>query len=158
MTRDTQERIMPKFKTTLLQAQGMNATGIVIPPQIVEGLGGGKKPPVTVTINGYTHRNTVAVMGGKFMVGVAAEHREKTGLKGGDKVEVTLELDTAPREVEVPKDLAAALEKARAREAFDKLAYSHRKEHVRAIEEAKAPETRARRIEKAVEKVQAKRK
>jgi hypothetical protein len=121
------ERNMPKFKTTLLQAKGMNATGIVIPPPIVEGLGGGKKPPVKVTINGYTYRNTVAVMGGKFMVGVAVEHREKAGLKGGDKVEVTLELDTAPRKVGGPKDLAAALKKANAREAFDKLAYSYRK-------------------------------
>jgi hypothetical protein len=151
-----QEKDMPKFKTTLLQAKGMNATGIEIPPEIVEGLGAGKKPPVKVTIKGYTYRNTVAVMGGKYMVGVAAEHREKAGVKGGDKVEVTLELDTAPREVEVPKDLAAALKKAGARAAFDKLAFSHRKEHVRAIEEAKAPETRMRRIEKAVAMVLAK--
>ena len=147
---------MPKFKTILLQAKDMNATGIEIPPQIVESLGGGRKPPVKVTIKGYTYRNTVAVMGGKYMVGVAAEHREKAGVKGGDKVEVTLELDTAPREVEVPKDFAAALKKAKAREAFDKLAYTHRKEHVRAIEEAKAPETRLRRIEKAVAMVLAK--
>jgi hypothetical protein len=147
---------MPKFKTTLLQAKGMNATGIEIPPEIVEGLGAGKKPPVKVTIKGYTYRNTVAVMGGKYMVGVAAEHREKAGVKGGDKIEVTLELDTAPREVEVPNDFAAALKKAKAREAFDKLAYTHRKEHVRAIEEAKAPETRLRRIEKAVAMVLAK--
>jgi hypothetical protein len=141
---------MPKFKTTLLQAEGMNAVGMVIPPEIVEGLGAGKKPPVKVTIKGYAYRSTVAVMGGKYMVGVAAEHREKAGVKGGDKVEVMLELDTAPREVEVPKDLAAALKKAGARAAFDKLAFTHRKEHVRAIEEAKAPETRARRIEKSV--------
>ena len=147
---------MARFKTTLLQGETKNVAGIVIPPEIVEGLGGGKRAPVKVTINGYTYRNTVAVMGGKFMVGVASEHREKAKVKGGDKIEVTLELDTAPREVEVPKDLAAALKKAKAREAFDKLAYSHRKEHVRAILEAKAPETRLRRIEKAVAMVLAK--
>jgi bifunctional DNA-binding transcriptional regulator/antitoxin component of YhaV-PrlF toxin-antitoxin module len=142
-----------KFKTTLFQAEGMNATGIVIPPEVIEKLGGGKRAAVKVTINGYTYRNTTAVMGGKHMVGVAKEHREAAGIKGGDRIEVTLELDAAPREVDVPDDFAAALKKAKARPAFDKLAYSHRKEHVRAILEAKAPETRARRIEKAVEKV-----
>jgi hypothetical protein len=141
---------MPKFKTRLLQAEGMNATGIVIPPKIIEVFGVGKKPKVTVTINGYTYRSTVAVMGAKFMLGVAAEHREQAKLKAGDEMEVTLELDTAPREVHVPNDLAAALKKAGVRAAFDELAYSHRKEHVRAIEQAKAPETRRRRIEKTV--------
>ena len=147
---------MPIFKTTLLQAEGMNATGIEIPAKIVDGFEQGKKPKVAVTINGYTYRNTVAVMGGKYMVGVAKEHRDKAGVKGGDKIEVKLELDTAPREVEVPKDFAAALKKAGARTAFDKLAFSHRKEHVRSIEEAKAAETRARRIEKSVAMVLAK--
>ena len=145
-----------KFKTTLVQAEGMNATGIIVPPEIVEKLGGGKRAPVRVTINGYTYRSTVFVMGGKFLVGVAAEHRVKAKVKGGDKIEVTLELDDAPRTVELPADLAAALKKAKARAAFDALSFTHRKEHVRAIEEAKAPETRARRIAKAVEKVLAK--
>ena len=149
---------MPKFKTTLFQAEGLNATGIVIPDAIVEGLGQGKKPKVAVTINGYTYRNTVAVMGGKYMVGVAKEHREKAGIKGGDKIEVTLELDTAPREVEVPKDFAAALKKAGLTKDFAALAFTHRKEHVRAIEEAKAPETRLRRIDKAVAMVASKKK
>jgi bifunctional DNA-binding transcriptional regulator/antitoxin component of YhaV-PrlF toxin-antitoxin module len=149
---------MPKFKTALMQAEGMNATGIVIPDAIVEALGDGKKPKVVVTINGYTYRSTVAVMGGKYMVGVAKEHREKAGIKAGDKIEVTLELDTAPREVEVPKDFAAALKKAGLTKDFAALAFTHRKEHVRAIEEAKAPETRLRRIEKAVAMVAAKKK
>lgn len=90
------------------------------------------------------------------MLPLAKEHRDKAGVKAGDKVEVSLERDDAPREVEVPKDLAAALKKAGARAAFDKLAFTHRKEHVRAIEEAKAAETRARRIEKAVAMVLAK--
>lgn len=149
---------MPKFKTTLFQAEGMNATGIVIPDAIVEALGQGRKPKVAITINGYTYRSTVAVMGGKYMVGVAKEHREKADIKANDKIEVKLELDTAPREVEAPKDLAAALKKAGLAKDFAALAFSHRKEHVRAIEEAKAPETRLRRIEKAVAMVAAKKK
>ena len=128
----------------------MNATGIEIPPEIVDGLNAGKRPKVTVTVNGFTYRSTVAVMGGSYMVGVTAEQRARTGLKAGDPIEVILELDTAAREVEVPADLIAALEAAGAREAFERLSYSHRKEHVRAVEEAKAPETRRRRIEKVV--------
>jgi len=103
-----------------------------------------------VTVNGSTYRSTVAVMGGKFMVGVTAEQRARSGVKAGDEIEVTLELDTAPREVEAPADLLAALETADAREGWDRLAYTFRKEHVRSIEEAKAPDTRLRRIEKAV--------
>ena len=141
---------MPKFKTTLRVATDMDAMGIEVPPAIVEGFGQGKRPKVTVTLKGYTYRSTVSVMSGKFMLPLAKVHREAAGVTGGDKVEVTLELDAAPREVEVPKDLAAALKKAGVRAAFDKLAFTHRKEHVRAIEEAKAPETRARRIERAV--------
>jgi hypothetical protein len=147
---------MPKFKTTIMLAEDMNATGIVVPDDVVAKLGQGKKPKVVVSLKGYSYRSTVAVMGGKFMLPLAKEHRDKAGVKGGDKVEVTLEVDDAPREVEVPKDLAAALKKAGARAAFDKLAFTHRKEHVRSIEEAKAAETRARRIEKAVAMVLAK--
>ena len=141
---------MPKFKITLRKAEAMDAMGIEVPPAVVEGFGQGKRPKVTVTLNGYTYRSNVAVMGGKFLLPLAKVHREACGVKDGAKVEVTLELDTAPREVEVPKDLAAALKKAGLRAAFDALAFTHRKEHVRAIEEAKAPETRLRRIEKAV--------
>ena len=141
---------MPKFKTAIMQAEGMDATGIVVPDAVVEKLASGKRPKVAVTLNGYTYRSTVAVMGGQFMLPLAKAHREAAGVKPGQKVEITLELDTAPREVEIPKDFAAALKKAGLRAAFDKLAFTHRKEHVRAIEEAKAPETRLRRIEKAV--------
>jgi hypothetical protein len=145
-----------KFKTTLIQT-GKTSTGIMIPPAIVEGLGAGKKPPVNVTLNGtYTYRNTVAVMGGDYWVGVAAEHREKSGVKGGDKIEVELALDTAPREITVPEDLAAALAKDKvARAAFDKLSYSHKRQHVLAIEGAKAADTRARRVGKAIEMLKA---
>jgi len=99
---------MPKFRTTLLEA-GKTAVGMVVPPEIVEGLGAGKRPPVRITINSYSYRNTVAVMGGKFMVGVSAEHRAGAHVKGGDEVEVGIELDTAPREVTVPADFAKAL-------------------------------------------------
>jgi hypothetical protein len=147
---------MPKIKTTIMLAEDMNATGIVVPDDVVAKLGQGKKPKVVVSLKGYSYRSTVAVMGGKFMLPLAKEHRDKAGVKGGDKVDVTLEVDDAPREVEVPKDLAAALKKAGARAAFDKLAFTHRKEHVRSIEEAKAAETRVRRIEKAVAMVLAK--
>ena len=149
---------MPKFKTSILQAAGMNATGIVVPDEVVEKLAAGKKPKVAVTLKGYTYRSTVAVMGGKYMLPLAKEHRDAAGVKANDKVEVTLELDTAPREVEVPKDFAAALKKAGLAKDFTALAFTHRKEHVRAIEEAKAPETRLRRIEKAVAMVAAKKK
>ena len=147
---------MPKFRTAIMQAEGMNATGIVVPVEVVAKLGQGKKPKVVVSLKGYSYRSTVAVMGGKFMLPLAKEHRDKAGVKAGDKVEVSLEPDAAPREVAVPKDLAAALKKAGAQATFEKLAFTHRKEHVRAIEEAKAPETRARRIEKAVAMVLAK--
>lgn len=146
---------MPRFKTTLIQAEGMNATGIIAPAAIIEALGQGKRPKVTVAINGYTYRTTVAVMGGKYMIGLAREHRDKAGVEAGDRIDVTLELDAAPREVDIPKDFAAALKKAGLARAFEALAFSHRKEHVRAIEEAKAPETRLRRIEKAIAMVRA---
>mgnify|MGYP000898342898 FL=1 len=149
---------MPKFKTTIMLAEDMNATGINVPEAVVEQLGAGRKPKVSVTLKGYTYRSTVFFMGGKFMLPLAQEHRAAAGVKGGDKVEVTLELDTAPREVEVPKDLAAALKKAGLTKDFAALAFTHRKEHVRSIEEAKAPETRLRRIDKAVAMVQAKKK
>jgi hypothetical protein len=141
---------MATFKTTVLQAADMNATGLPVPAAVVDKLGGGKRAKVTVTLKGYTYRSTVAVYRGEFFLPLAAVHREAAGVKGGQSVQVTVELDTAPREVEVPNDLAAALKKAGARAAFDALAFTHRKEHVRAIEEAKAPETRARRIAKAV--------
>jgi hypothetical protein len=139
-----------KFRTTVEQA-GKTATGIQIPDEIVEGLGAGKRPAVRVTINGHTYRSTVASMGGRFMVGVNAQNREAAGVAGGDKVEVDIELDTAPREVTVPPDLAKALKKdAKARETFDGLSYSNKQAHVLSIEGAKTDETRQRRIAKSV--------
>ena len=149
---------MPKFKTAIQKAEEKNAMGIVVPEAIVEKLASGKRPKVTVTLKGYTYRSTVAVMGGQYLLPLNKEHRAAAGITDGEKLEITLELDTAPREVEVPKDLAAALKKAGLTKDVAALAYTHRKEHVRAVEEAKAPETRLRRIEKAVAMVAAKKK
>jgi hypothetical protein len=140
-----------RFHTTILQG-GKTATGIQVPDEVVAALGSGRRPPVRVTINGYTYRSTVAVMGGVSMVGVSAEHRAGAGVAGGDQVEVDLELDTAPREVEVPADLAAALDaEPAARGTFDGLSYSNRSWHVLQVTGAKTEETRQRRIARSVE-------
>ena len=138
-----------RFHTTILG--DTTKTGIQVPEEVVEALGSGKRPAVTVTINGYTYRNTVAVMGGVFMVGVSAKHREGAGVAGGDEVDVDIELDTAPREVTVPADLAGALDaEPEARRTFDGLSYSNRSWHVLQVEGAKTDETRRRRIAKSV--------
>jgi hypothetical protein len=139
--------------TAHLELAGKTATGFQVPGEVVERLGAGKRPPVKVTINRHTWSSTVAVMGGRYMLGVAAEHRAAAGVTAGETVTVTLELDAEPRTVDVPADLARALKAAGARDAFERLAPSHRKEHVRAIEDAKRPETRAKRIAKTVEAV-----
>jgi hypothetical protein len=138
------------FTTSLLRDGEVNATGIVVPAGAIERLAGGKRPPVVVTIGGYTYRSTVAVMGGLFMIPFSQEHRARSGIAPGTDVEVSLELDQQPRTVDVPPDLAAALEEAGARARFDGLSYSVRKEHVRQVEDAKTPETRERRIVKVV--------
>mgnify|MGYP000048556903 CR=1 FL=1 len=131
---------------TIVKIEGNN-TGLEVPAEVIAQLGSSKKPPVVVTVAGYTYRSTVAVMGGSFMIALSKAHREAAGIKGGDQVEVTLELDEAPRTVEVPEDLAEALaEKAGMREIFDALAFSKRKEFVRQLEESKTQETRSRRI------------
>lgn len=139
-----------KFRTTIL-GTGKTTAGIEVPPDVVEGLGAGKRPPVTVTINGYSYRNTVAVMDGRYMIGVSNEHRAASGLSAGDDVVVELALDTAPREVIVPPELAAALEaEPAARATFDKLSYSNRSWHVLQVTGTNNEETRRRRIEKSI--------
>jgi hypothetical protein len=144
-----------KFRATL-ELGGKTATGFRIPAEVVAALGSGKRPPVRVMINGYTYRNTVAVMGGVFMLGVSAEHRAAAGVQAGDEIDVELELDTAPREVAVPADFAAALDQdADVRRRFDALSYSHKLQHVLAIEQAKTAETRQRRIDKAISMLRA---
>src|SRR4051794_34851253 len=141
--------------TATLELAGKTATGVEVPASAVDALGAGKRPPVKVTIRRYTYPSTVAVMGGRYMVGVSADHRAGAGVAAGDTLEVTLELDAEPRTVDVPDDLAAALAEAGVTEAFQRLAFTYRKEHVRAVEDAKKPETRARRIAKAVEELKA---
>lgn len=145
---------MVTFTTTLLKDPEKNATGISVPPDVIAALGQQKKPKVVVTLNGYTYRTTVGAYGDVFMVPVSAEHRDGAGIKAGDPIEVTLELDTEPRTVDVPADLAAALAaKPGATESFDALSYSVRKEHVRQVETAKTQDTRDRRIAGIVAKL-----
>jgi hypothetical protein len=139
-----------KFRTRILQA-GKTATGIELPTKIVEALGAGKRPPIRMTINGYTYRSTVAVMGGKFMVGVSADVREAAIVAGGDEVDVDVELDTAPREVNVPPELRKALTRnPDAKRFFDQLSYSKKRLYTVPIEKAKTDETRQRNLDKAI--------
>jgi hypothetical protein len=139
-----------RFRTTML-SEGKTALGFEVPPEVVEGLGAGKRPPVLVTINGYTYRNTVAVYGGVYMIGVSAENRAQAKVKGGDEADVDLELDTAPREVAVPPELQAALDADPvARATFDRLSYSNKSFHALQVTGTNNPETRARRIEKSI--------
>ncbi len=140
---------MPAFASTLFQMG--NNTGIVVPEEIIAALGGGKKPKVNVTVNGFAYRSSVAVMDGKYLISFSSDKRAATGIKGGDAIAVTLELDTAPREVEVPADFAAALAREPAAAAFfSTLSYSNQSRHVLAIADAKTEETRIKRIAKAV--------
>jgi hypothetical protein len=141
---------------TKLELGGKTATGMEVPASVVEGLGAGKRPAVSVAFNGYTYRSTVASMDGRYMLPVSAEVRAATGATAGDTLQVTVELDTAPREVEVPTDFAAVLASTPIAKAFfESLSYSNQRAHVMAIEGAKTAETRQRRIEKAVEALRA---
>ena len=134
-----------------MQSAGKTALGFEVPAEVVEVLGAGKRPPVLVTINGYTYRNTVAVYGGVYMIGVSAEKRAPARVKGGDVVDVDLELDTAPREVDVPPELQAALDADPAAKAtFDRLSYSNKSFHALQVTGTNNPETRARRIAKSI--------
>ncbi len=136
---------------TVVQLNGKTATGIPVPAEVVAGLGTSKRPSVRVTLNGYTYRSTVAPMGGTFMLPVSAEVRERAGVAAGDEVDVEITLDTEPREVTVPPDLAEALDHdADARRFFAGLSYSNQQRIVLPIAEAKTAETRQRRIAKAI--------
>ncbi len=137
------------FKTTLLGKAGGGPTGIHVPDAVVAKLGGGKRAPVNVTIDGFSYRSTIAMMGGRAMLPVSAERRAAAKVEVGDAVAVTLRLDTAERTVDVPPALVKALAKDKAaKAAFEALSYTFRKEHARAITEAKSDETRARRLAK----------
>lgn len=138
------------FRATIQQT-GKTACGIEVPEAVVDALGGSRRPAVVVTLDHYTYRSTVAPMNGGFWVGVNAEHREASGLGAGDEVQVTLALDTAPRELEVPPELAAALDADPvARAFFDGLSYSNRRVFTLSVEGTNNPETKARRVEKAI--------
>lgn len=132
-----------------------NNTGIEVPADVVAALGAGKRPAVVVNVNGYEYRSTVAPMGGKYLLPFSAERRNESGIGGGDALNVELTLDTTPRTVEVPADLRAAIDgSASAAAAWDKLSYTYRKEHVRTVLDAKKAETRARRIQAIVAKLE----
>ena len=139
-----------KFRV-LIEGAGKTAAGIEIPPEVVAALGASKRPPVRVTINGYTYRSTVAVLGGRFMVGVSNEVRAASGVAAGDTVDVEMELDTAPREVSVPPELARELARdAAASKAFEALSYSKKRLIVDPVANAKTDETRDRNVAKAM--------
>ncbi|MFG6490809.1 YdeI/OmpD-associated family protein [Microbacterium sp. P03] len=140
-----------RFETTLL-AMGNN-TGIEVSPEQIEELGAGKRPALAVVVNGFAYRSTVGVMAGRFLIPFSSDKRAATGLSGGDPITVDIEVDTAPRTVEVPDDLAAALADAGARPAFDALSPSKAKAHVTSVTSAKAEDTRARRIAAVVASV-----
>ena len=141
-----------KFTTTIVQTG--NTTGIEVPPEVRDALGGGKTPLVRVTLAGYSYPGKIASMGGRLLISVSSEVRGKTGVAGGETHEVDLVLDDQPRLIAPPADLAAALAaNPAAQAAWDGLAPSHRKAHVTAIEGAKAAETRARRVDKTIEQL-----
>jgi len=146
----TNEAPRTAYRTRIL-GEAKGPTGIEVPPASLAALGTSKKPPVRVSLNGYTYRSTVATVDGRYMVGVSSQHRAASGLKAGDEVDVELVLDTAPRTVELPGDFAAALDaEPAARATFDKLSNSNKGYHVSLVTGAKSDETRQRRIEKSV--------
>ncbi|BCL12503.1 YdeI/OmpD-associated family protein [Micromonospora sagamiensis] len=138
-----------KFRTLVEPPEPMR--GLEVPPEVVEALGGGARPPVTITINGHSWKSRVAIMRGRHLLGLSTANRQAAGVAIGGEVEVELMLDNEPRVVVEPADFARALDAdPAARAAYDKLAYSHKREHVRAIEGAKKPQTRQRRIAQAI--------
>jgi len=135
---------------TMVAVTGNN-TGIVVPDEIVEQLGAGRRPSVIVNLNGFEYQNTIGARGGQHMISVSAAVRRDAGLKGGDRVHVTLQVAASPREVVVPVDLAEALAAdPEAAAFFASLSNSLQRYHVDTVNGAKAPETRQRRIDKAV--------
>jgi hypothetical protein len=138
------------FRATIIST-GKATCGIRVPDEIVEALGGGGHPKVVATMDAFTYRTSIARMGGEYWFGVTAANREASGLRAGDEVQVTLELDTAPREVDVPPELAAALvEDAVAKAFFDGLSYSNKRVFTESVAGTSNPETKARRVAKSI--------
>jgi Bacteriocin-protection, YdeI or OmpD-Associated/Domain of unknown function (DUF1905) len=141
-------RIM-KFLATVEPPEPMR--GLEVPAEVVTALGGGARPRVIITVNEHTWKSRIAIMRGRNLIGLSNANRQAAGVATGDEVEVDVELDHEPPVLTEPADFASALDAdPAARAAYDRLSYSHRREHVLAIEGAKKPETRARRIEKAL--------
>ena len=138
-----------RFRTIVEPPEPMR--GLEVPPEVVESFGQGKRPPVKITINGHAWRSRVAIMRGRYLLGLSNANRQAAGVQIGQEVEVELELDTEPRIVVEPADFVSALDADPvARAAYDRLPDGRKREHVRSIESAKKPETRQRRIEKAL--------
>ena len=143
----------------VLALHGKTATGVEVPPAVVDELGAGNRPAVTVTVNGHSWPSTIATYGGTFMLGVSATNREAAGVAAGDEIEVTVEVDRSSRETEVPPDLADALAGAHdALERFEKLTPTQRGYFSESVTSAKKPETRAKRVERAIDALRAGRK
>ena len=141
------------FKGTLQRAGSAGYVELPFDPKEVFGK---VRAPVRVTLNGYTFTTTIAAMGGPPCIGIRTGYREAAGLQGGERVDVRVELDTGKREVKPPADLVKALKAAPpAWERWQELSFTHQREHAEAVAGAKKPETRARRIVKAVEMVHA---
>ena len=139
------------YKTEIVREGSMCYIPVPFDPKPVFGK---TRAPVTVTVNGYTYRSTIAPMGGVTCIPLRKSNREAAGLEGGEKVSVTLALDTAPREVEPPADLVKALKAAPpAWDRWQELSFSHQREYAESVEGAKKPETRAKRIADAVRAV-----
>jgi len=154
MTAIAKESMM-QFRA-ILQLDGKTATGIRVPEEIVTALGDGNRPRVRVTLAGHSYQTTVARMRGEFKFPVSAAVREQAGVTAGDEVDVEIELDTAPRELAIPEDLAGGLEQhPDAKRAFEKLSYTNQKRHVLTIDGAKTPETRQRRLAKVIDELRA---
>ncbi len=141
-----------KFTTTIVQTG--NNTGIEISEQMLEKLGGGKRPLVVVTINNYSYRSAIGKMGDKCMISLSAENRKNAHVMGGDTVEIDVDLDSTPRTIEVPIELQKALDKNKsAKTNFENLAPSKKKAMALSVKEAKTEETKKRRIDKAIEEL-----
>ncbi len=144
-----------KFEAEL-ELAGKTATGITVPPEVVESLNAGKRVPVVVTIKRHSYRTTIAPYNGRYLIPVRAENREAAGITAGERITVGLAVDTAPREVSVPADLAKAMKaSAAARDFFASLSFSNQRGYVQWIEDAKKDETRAARVIKSIESLEA---